>query len=147
MTAFLKSWGYENFSEVIGKPISHFLNNQEDAISIINALNTLGKWECDYIARKKDGSCFVAHGVSTILRDEKGDNIGYQSSVLDITERKHTEEEVRNLNIELEERVRERTAELSDLYNNAPCGYHLLDSDGTVCPDKRYRVKMAGVYP
>jgi PAS domain S-box-containing protein len=31
---------------------------------------------------------------------------------------------------ELEQRVLERTAELSDLYNNAPCGYHSLDSDG-----------------
>lgn len=33
---------------------------------------------------------------------------------------------------ELEQRVTQRTAELSDLYNNAPCGYHSLDSNGII---------------
>ena len=44
---------------------------------------------------------------------------------------------VQRLNADLEQRVRERTAqleasknEIEDLYNHAPCGYHSLDSDG-----------------
>jgi len=33
---------------------------------------------------------------------------------------------------ELEQRVAERTAELEDLYDNAPCGYHSVDADGLI---------------
>jgi len=36
------------------------------------------------------------------------------------------------LNYLLEDRVRERTAEVQDLYENAPCGYHSLDAAGTI---------------
>ncbi len=46
--------------------------------------------------------------------------------------RAQAELEVLALNRELEQRVRERTAEALDLYHNAPCGYHSLDADGLV---------------
>ena len=41
-------------------------------------------------------------------------------------------ERVRRHAGELERRVAERTAELEDLYNNAPCGYHSVDADGRI---------------
>ncbi len=64
--------------------------------------------------------------------------------VLDITERRRLNQELDSYRQHLEELVAERTqqlqetnrileqrsAEIADLYNNAPCGYHSLDAQG-----------------
>ncbi|MCX6880085.1 MAG: PAS domain S-box protein [Verrucomicrobia bacterium] len=89
--AFLRNWGYSSKEEVIGKPIPHFLQDPKDAAAIIATLDETGFWEGSYVATRKDGSSFIAHGLATSMRDELGEVIGYQSSVLDITERRQTE--------------------------------------------------------
>ena len=88
---FLQLWGYSNKDEVVGRPLMDFVQNQGEAIAIITALNETGQWKGEYTAKKKDGSTFIAYGLATVIRDEKGNLIGYQSAVLDITERKKIE--------------------------------------------------------
>lgn len=113
--AFLSIWGYSSKSEVIGKPILDFFLNPEEARAIVAALDRVGIWKGQYLARKKGGSTFIAESLATVLYDMDGRKIGYQSSVLDITERKQTEEALRLLNESLEERILERTAEVRNL--------------------------------
>jgi PAS domain S-box-containing protein len=66
----------------------------------------------------------------TALHDDDGQVYRLIGVAQDITARRRAEEEIRRLNAELEQRVQRRTAELRDLYNNAPCGYHSLDERG-----------------
>ncbi len=86
--AFVTMWGYKNIDEVIGKPISAFLSSDDEANKIMHALNEEGEWKGEFKALKEDGSTFVALGLASTIQDTSGEVIGYQSSNLDVTERK-----------------------------------------------------------
>jgi PAS domain S-box-containing protein len=90
--AFLRTWGYASKGEVVGRPIAEFLHHSHEALPIITGLNQSGEWAGEYTARRKDGSTFAALGLATVLRNETGELLGYQSAVVDITERKRAEE-------------------------------------------------------
>ena len=78
--------------------------------------------------------------------DDVGRATRYLGIVMDISERKAVERELEQHRSHLEELVEGRTreleqanrsvlmhaAEISDLYNHAPCGYHSLAEDGTI---------------
>jgi PAS domain S-box-containing protein len=110
--AFVRIWGYSGKEEVLGKLISEFIFNAGDTGIIVSALKEIGTWEGDYTAKKKDGSTFIAHSLATVVKDQNGSNIGYQSAVIDVTDKKQAEEDIRKLNEELENRVVQRTEQL-----------------------------------
>jgi len=67
----------------------------------------------------KDGRRILCEWTDTALRNEGGEVVGILSMVQDVSERVRAEEELRRY-----------AAQVEDLYNNAPCGYHSLDKDG-----------------
>jgi len=63
---------------------------------------------------RKDGSIFWTSVNARVVRDPTGKTLFYEGTVVDITRRKHVEEEIRNLNEALEQKVEERTRQLLD---------------------------------
>ena len=66
------------------------------------------------------------------IHDEDGQVARVLINSTDIHNLKTAQQELQNLNRTLEERVRQRTAEVQDLYDNSPIGYHSLDANGNI---------------
>jgi len=99
--AFLRIWGFERMEDVLSRKVPEFLAHEHEALAIMQALEATGAWAGEYTAKRPDGTTFLASSQATVVRDERGVVVGYQSSVLDITERKRAEEERERLHGQL----------------------------------------------
>lgn len=61
---------------------------------------------------RADGRRILAHVHENLILSASGEILGIRTAILDVTEQKRTELELRRLNLELDQRVAERTAEL-----------------------------------
>lgn len=68
----------------------------------------------DYRLRRHDGEYRWAIDAASPRFGPSGEFMGYIGSVTDISERKAAEEKIRGINLDLERRVRERTAQLQE---------------------------------
>jgi len=104
-------------SEIIGQHVSCFytiediqLGKPEQGLAIAARQE---RFEDEGPRVRKDGSTFWANIVTTALRGEDGQLRGFARVTQDITERKVAEEALQKAHDELEQRVEERTAELT----------------------------------
>jgi PAS domain S-box-containing protein len=106
-------------SEIIGRHISCFYTSEdiergtpEEALRIAARD---GRFEDEGWRVRKDGSKFWANVVITALRTEDGQLRGFARVTRDITERKLAREAQQKAHDDLEKRVEERTAELTQI--------------------------------
>lgn len=66
------------------------------------------------------------------LHDENGCVASVLINSTDIHEIKSAQQQLQELNHTLEDKVAQRTAEVQDLYENAPTGYHSIDANGNI---------------
>lgn len=96
--SFLQFFGYSHREEVISKKLPDFFSNSDEATSAIIALKEQKKWSGEFLAKRKDGSTFMAQWATAIVYGKNKRIIGYQSTIIDITERKKVEVELQNHN-------------------------------------------------
>ncbi|HEX7858925.1 MAG TPA: CHASE domain-containing protein [Verrucomicrobiae bacterium] len=110
-------FGYVD-EEVVGRESAIFFTPEDQAAEIPEA--RIRKAEADGQVSdegwrvRKDGSRLWMSGSVVCLRTHDGRVRGFAKILRDITERKQTEESIKELNLELEERVLRRTAALQE---------------------------------
>jgi PAS domain S-box-containing protein len=113
--AFCDMLGYssEELSNIKWQEITHPDEIERDLKfidSILSGENSSMRWEKRYI--HKDGHFVWAHLSTSLQRDMQGKPLYFITAIVDITERKKAEDEIRKLNELLELHVAERTEEL-----------------------------------
>jgi PAS domain S-box-containing protein len=92
--AFLRLWGYESATEVLGRMPAEFAEEQA-TLRIIEDIMVNGAWQGELTCRRKDGTTFDVLLAASALKDAKGELINMMGSFLDITERKRLEGQLR----------------------------------------------------
>ena len=121
--ALVQIFGYENAEEMIAAITDmgeQIYVNPEDRLRLHRNIEEYGRVEkFETQVRKKDGTTIWVSIHANALKDGAGKTMSWAGIVEDISARK-----------EMEEKLQKHTEEITDLYNNAPCGYHSLAPDG-----------------
>lgn len=90
--AFLRLWGYDDESEVLGRSVVDFWHFKERAAQVMGAVLNRGGWIGELTASRKDGALLELQVSASIVHDEQGRPSSLMASFVDITERKRAEE-------------------------------------------------------
>lgn len=132
MDFIIRSWNHAaetvygwSAVETIGKPVNEILHtayeSEADRARILQDFLERGAWQGEVIQHHRDGSPINILASVNLFKDETGQPFGIVSVNRDITERKR-----------VTEALQKSAAEIHDLYNKAPCGYHSIDKNGLI---------------
>jgi PAS domain S-box-containing protein len=101
--AFMRMMGYESREELLRVDIpSTIYIDSADRVRLKRLLHEYGEvTDFEFQFQRRDGEVRTAHESSFVTRDDSGTIVAYQGFVLDITERKEAELEIRRRNREL----------------------------------------------
>ncbi len=103
-------------AEALGKMSHQLLATEfpEPLEQIMARVLQEGQWTGELVHRRRNGERLIVATCWVVHKDQQGQIMAVLEVSNDITGRKQAEEEIRRLNAELEARVRERTAELTE---------------------------------
>ena len=95
--SYLDLHGYESPGEVLGREIVEFVKDEQELVTVMSKILEEGGWVGELKARKKDGSLFDGQFTTSLILDDGGNPVATLATMLDITERKRSEEKYRTL--------------------------------------------------
>lgn len=118
--AMLKITGYSTLEEIQSIDIaSEFYMFPEERAVFKKTIEKVGKVMGNEVKwKKRDGSIILLNENARLIRDEDSEPLYYEGIVEDITDRKEAEQKIKVLNLELEKRVKNRTAQLNTALEN-----------------------------
>jgi PAS domain S-box-containing protein len=91
-------YGYTS-DEITGQNVTRFYTSEDQASArpelALETARKQGRFESEELRVRKDATRFLAHSITTALRDENGNLKGFARISQNITERKRTEEEIK----------------------------------------------------
>ncbi|MBD2200086.1 MULTISPECIES: PAS domain S-box protein [Calothrix] len=129
-------WLGYTYQEIIGKPFTDFLTETSRAVfqhqfPKFKQRGWVKDLEFEMVC--KDGSILPVLLNATAVKSEDGTYLFSRSSMFDMRDRKQAEEAIMLY-----------AREVEDLYNNAPCGYHSLDSEGCLIKVNETELQLLG---
>lgn len=141
--------------EVLGRPGQEILKSEfinADRESTLRTLETTGKWQGEALQYRKDGTQVISEIHTIALHDANGSVTGYVSVNRNITERKQVEEALQRARDELEFKVQERTAALSQanafleaLMDYMPDHIYFKDTQSRFIRNSKSQASMLGL--
>jgi len=100
---FMRMLGYESREDLLQVDIAAKIYiDSADRVRLKRLLHEYGEvTDFEFQFQRRDGEIRTAHESSFVTRDDAGDIVAYQGFVLDVTERKQAEHEIRRRNREL----------------------------------------------
>ena len=90
--AFLDLWGYRDESEVLGRSILEFSESPDQIGEMVSQLHEKGFARGDLVARRRDGTTFVAQLSANMVTDALGKPLCMLGSFIDISESRAAQE-------------------------------------------------------
>jgi len=101
--AFLDLWGLASEAEAIGRSALSFWQEPAAVEEVVAALHSGRPWRGDLLARRSDGSPAAFEVVAHAVRNEAGAVTAMMASFLDVSERRRTEQMLRQSEARLAE--------------------------------------------
>jgi PAS domain S-box-containing protein len=134
----VEMWGFDNKNEILGRYLPDFWEG-EGVYETIKVLQEKGARIGEDIAKKKDGSLFYVDFMASVIKDKSGQPRYMFGSFVDNTRRKKIEEDLKKAHNELEQKVEERTLELTQamekmrsILESSPDSITVTDADANI---------------